>query len=229
MSHYTDILFDLDGTLTDPQIGITRSVQYALRYFDIHISHLDTLTVFIGPPLLESFQRFFQFDEKSAFEAIRYYREYFAETGIFENKLYPGIADMLAQLSQNMPLYMATSKATVFAQRIAEHFNIAGYFTGIVGSNLDGSRTNKAAVIRHVIETHHLATDRCVMIGDREHDIIGAKANAMDSIGVLYGFGSQSEIEDARPTYQAQTVADLHRQLSHLSSGASTSTTSDND
>ncbi len=213
MRTYTTILFDLDGTLTDPQIGITRSVQYALRHYAIEIEDLNTLLPFIGPPLHESFQRYFHFDEQTSKEAVRYYREYFSETGIFENSLYPGIGAMLEGLSRHAVIYMATSKPTIFAAKIAGHFQIAPYFKAIAGSNLDGSRTNKAEVIRHVVEQHALDVHQCIMVGDREHDVIGAKTNAMDSVGVLYGFGSREEINSIDPTYVVATVAELHQHL----------------
>jgi phosphoglycolate phosphatase len=212
---YDLILFDLDGTLTDPKLGITKSVQYALAKFGIDETDLDSLTKFIGPPLANSFQEYYLFEENVAQQAIGYYREYYSEYGIYENQLYYGIPALLEQLTaQKKELMVATSKPTVFAERVLKNFNIFDYFSSVVGSNLDGTRVNKAEIIECVVADLNPAQRRnVVMIGDRKYDIIGAKANQIDSIGVTYGYGSNDEIRTMEPTFIIDTVAELSRLL----------------
>lgn len=208
---YDVILFDLDGTLTDPKLGITRSVQYSLASFGIIEPCLDNLDKFIGPPLKDSFKEFYGFDDCKADEAIIKYREYFSVKGMYENSVYPLIPKLLDTLSvQGRTLVVATSKPTVFSEKILEHFELAKYFSLVVGSNLDGSRVKKGEVIHCALEKMGLTDfDRIVMIGDRKHDIIGAKEVGIDSIGVLYGYGSLEEFEAEQPTYIANLVSDL--------------------
>ena len=209
---YKYLLFDLDGTLTDPKVGITKAVAYALKKFKQLDVDLDALTKFIGPPLKDSFMRFYGFSEQDADLAIQYYREYFSETGIFENEVYPGIRDMLDVLKHDgrYVLAVATSKPTVFAERIIEHFGLKDYFTCVVGSNLDGTRSKKAEVIQEVLRVLNVSQlDEVVMIGDREHDILGAKQVGVRSIGVLYGYGSYEELEAAGAGYIVKQVEQL--------------------
>lgn len=209
---YKYLLFDLDGTLTDPKVGITKAVAYALKKFKQLDVDLDALTKFIGPPLKDSFMRFYGFSEQDADLAIQYYREYFSETGIFENEVYPGIRDMLDVLKHDgrYVLAVATSKPTVFAERIIEHFGLKDYFTCVVGSNLDGTRSKKAEVIQEVLRVLNVSQlDEVVMIGDREHDILGAKQVGVRSIGVLYGYGSYEELEGAGAGYIVKQVEEL--------------------
>lgn len=205
------ILFDLDGTLTDPTIGITKSVRHALSSFGIHAESLDELECFIGPPLSDSFARFYGFEHEKTVEAIEKYREYFSVTGIFENAIYPGVTDMLESLRKSKrDIILATSKPTVFAKKILEHFHIAEYFSFVAGSELDGTRVKKAEVIAYALENVGIKDiSACVMVGDREHDIIGAKAMGMDSIGVLYGYGDRAELEKAGADKIAATVGEL--------------------
>ncbi|NLK20666.1 MAG: HAD family hydrolase [Epulopiscium sp.] len=209
------ILFDLDGTLTDPKLGITKSIQYSLKHFGINESCLDRLVPFIGPPLKDSFMEFYDFTEEQTEEAIKKYREYFAEKGLYENAIYPGIYELLEELYNGGKfLYVATSKPTIFAKKILEHFGISRFFKSIVGSNLDGSRVDKGEIISDVIENiDNPNYNKIVMIGDRKFDIIGARKLGLDSIGVLYGFGPLEELELEKPTYIAETVEDLKRNL----------------
>ena len=166
------LFFDLDGTLTDPMEGITRSVQYALRHFGIEVNDLKELCPFIGPPLAESFRDRYGMNEAETATAIARMREYFAPKGIFENKLYPGIPELLAATAAaGCVNVMATSKPEPFARRIAEHFDIARHFRLIAGSGLDGSRTTKVEVIRHALTQLGIVPEEAVMIGDRRHDI----------------------------------------------------------
>lgn len=209
--NFSHILFDLDGTLTDPKIGITKSVQYALAKFGIIEDNLDRLEPFIGPPLTHSFKEFYNFSEEDAWQAVQYYREYFADKGIFENQLYPGIPELLTMLTQQQAvLIVATSKPLVFAEKILKHFELEHFFHAVVGSNLDGTLSDKSEIIRYIIEQENLNTADTVMIGDRKHDIIGAHNNGISSIGVLYGYGSEAEMEAIAPTYCIHTVQELH-------------------
>ena len=206
MKEYKYILLDLDGTITDPMIGITRCVEYALNHFGIQVNDL-----------LDSFRDFYHFTDEQAKEATEKYRERFADTGIYENKLYDGMKDFLEEATrQGRILMLATSKPTVFAKRILDYFDIARYFTFVAGSGLDGSCYTKGDVIRHVLESNNL-TDHpsVVMIGDRKHDIIGAKENRLDSIGVLYGYGDREELSQAGADYIVEDIAGLRNLLFH--------------
>lgn len=215
MRDYQYILFDLDGTLTDPKEGITKSVAYALEYYGICVEDLDALCKFIGPPLKDSFMNFYGFEEAEAEEAVEKYREYFRPTGVFENKVYAGVEDMLKELkASGKRLVLATSKPTVFAVQILEHFNLAQYFEFVAGSELDGTRVKKGDVIAYALEQAGiLDKSHAVMIGDREHDIIGAKQNGLDSIGVLFGYGSRKEHEECGADVIVETVEELREIL----------------
>lgn len=215
MKKYSTILFDLDGTLTDPKVGIIKSVAYALKSFGIEVEELDSLCKFIGPPLKVSFKKYYGFSEQDCIKAIEKYREYFRETGMFENKVYPGIEKLLENLRQNgRKLFVATSKPTVFAIRILEHFNLLRYFDYVAGSELDGSRDSKSDVIKFVLQQNSVTNlTNVVMIGDREHDVIGAKENNIDVIGVLYGYGDREELEKSGATYIVETIEELGKLL----------------
>lgn len=209
------ILFDLDGTLTDPGVGITSSVAYALEAYGIKVEDKSKLNCFIGPPLHESFVKYYNMSTLLAFDAITKYREYYSERGIFENEVYLGIPGLLQKLKQaGKAVIMATSKPECFAKRIAEHFNIDSYFDCITGSELDGGRVDKAEVIECALERMRI-TDRskCVMVGDRLHDIIGAKKTGIHSIGVLYGYGSREELEENGADKIVSTVCELEAEL----------------
>ena len=209
---YTHIFFDLDGTLTDPKEGITNSVAYALASFGIQ-EDPDRLTPFIGPPLIDSFMEFYHFDGPTAQKAVEKYREYFSQKGIFENKVFSGSQPLLAQLKvAGKTVCLATSKPEVFARQILEHFHMDGYFDEIVGSCLDGTRTKKGEVIEEVFtRLGEKCPDkaRCVMVGDRLHDIHGAQENGLDSIGVTFGYGSQEELTQAGATHIAHSFEEL--------------------
>lgn len=212
------ILFDLDGTVTDPMIGITKSVQYALNKFDIEVEDLNELCKFIGPPLKDSFMNFYNFTEEDALNAITYYREYFSTKGLYENTVYENFEDMLISLKEkNKTLIIATSKPTVFAEKILEHFNLKKYFDFIAGSNLDNTRTKKADVISYALEQQGITeVSEIIMIGDREHDVIGAKALNIESIGVLHGYGSYDELSNSGANYIVKDVKELHSLLISL-------------
>ncbi len=211
MKEYKYILFDLDGTLTDPAVGITTSVAYALEKFGIKVDDISTLNHFIGPPLLDSFMEDYGFTEDQAKNAIEYYRERFRVKGLYENIVYDGILGMLKELKKSgKELILATSKPEPFAKEIMQHFGLDKYFLFIAGSNFDGTRTAKSEVIEYALENAGVIDKTsCIMIGDRKHDIAGAKKTALDSIGVLYGYGSREELESAGATYIAETVDDI--------------------
>ena len=207
------VLFDLDGTLTDPKIGITTCVQYALKYYGITEENLDNLTPFIGPPLKDSFMEFYGFDGKKAEEAIEKYRERFSTVGLYENDIYPGVDEMLQKLREaGVHLAVASSKPTVFVEKILKHFHIEQYFEVVVGSELDGRRTDKEEVVSEALRKLGVTGDNrsdCAMVGDRKFDIIGAKAHKVCSVGVTYGYAGEGELEKENPDYVASDVDSL--------------------
>ncbi len=209
------ILFDLDGTLTDPGVGITRSVQYALRSYGIDEPDLSNLYPFIGPPLKDSFMRYYGFSEQRAMEAIGRYREYFTSKGMFENVVYEGIPSMLSRLkAAGKILLIATSKPEQFAVQILQHFQMDSYFAFVGGASMDEIRVGKSEVIRYTLESAGIAdTSQVVMVGDREHDVLGAGENHIDTIGVLFGYGSRKELEQAGAWKIAETVEELEKLL----------------
>ena len=206
---YELVLFDLDGTLTESGIGITRSVAYSLRKFGIEESDQAKLDRFVGPPLIDSYEKLYGFTHEQAVQAVEYYREYYAVTGIFENRVYDGVEAMLQALcSAGKTCILATSKPEHYARQILDHFGLSRFFSQVAGATMDEKRTNKADVIAHALA---LCGEGCsaVMVGDRKHDILGAKANGLPSIGVLYGYGSREELETAGADYIAETAEDL--------------------
>ncbi|MCM3731548.1 HAD family hydrolase [Fictibacillus nanhaiensis] len=211
MDKYKIILFDLDGTLSDPKIGITKSVQYALQKMDIDEPNFDKLECFIGPPLQASFAEYYEFDKENTQKAIDYYRERFKDKGMFENELYLYIPLLLKSLKeQQYTLVVATSKPTVFSEQILKYFNIDQYFELVVGSYLDGTRTSKTEIIQYILDKYNEhRLDDFIMIGDRKHDIIGANNTGIDSIGVTYGYGSFKELSNSNPTHIVNSVDEI--------------------
>ncbi len=206
---YTTMLFDLDGTLTNPGLGITNSVAYALKKYGIDVKDRTELYKFIGPPLLNSFQDYYGFSEEQAAQAVEYYREYYQKTGIYENYVYEGIPELLKELKAvGITLLVATSKPEPFARLIMEHYHLADYFTYIAGATMDNkTRVKKADVIRYAMQNCEAEDKKkLVMVGDRKHDILGAKEVGIDSVGVLFGYGDREELEQAGATYIAETV-----------------------
>lgn len=196
------ILFDLDGTLTDPKEGIVNSILYALEKLGLHENFIDELDNFIGPPLRESFLKRYNLSNELADNAMLYYREYFSIKGIYENRIYPGVKDMLETLSShNFHLFVATSKPTIYAIEVLRHFNIDTYFKEIIGSNLDNTLTDKKEIISYMVSTYGLQASNSIMIGDRKYDIIGAKNNSLKTIGVTYGYGSIDELLEFHPDF----------------------------
>lgn len=215
---YQYILFDLDGTLTDPKIGITTCVQYALHKMGIEEPDPDRLEPFIGPPLIESFCEFYGMSGKEAQQAVHYYRERFSTVGLFENEVYSGIPELLARLKKDgRKLAIASSKPTVYVKKILEYFSIYEYFDIIVGSELDGTRCRKEEVVEEALE--QLSADDkfrkrdAVMIGDRKFDIEGAKAHQIPSIGVNYGYAIDNELMEAGADCVVGNVKELSEVL----------------
>lgn len=209
------ILFDLDGTITNPKEGITKSIQYALRKVGIEVEDLDSLTKHIGPPLKEGFMEFWGFSEEEAKALVGYYREYFSVTGINENLLYEGMEELLKNLkAAGKNLLVATSKPEVFAKKIIENFHLEEYFTDICGSNLDGSRVRKGDVIAYALSKNNIIhKQNVIMVGDRSHDIIGAKENGIKVVSVLYGFGNEEEFKSCNSDYIVKDLQELYKVL----------------
>jgi phosphoglycolate phosphatase len=210
---YNLCLFDLDGTLTDPKLGITKSFRYALSAFGIQ-EELADLTKLIGPPLRETFRMTYGFSESDTEKAVAEYREYFAETGLFENALYPQIPKILQKLKDSeVTLAVATSKAAFYANKILKHFNINDYFAFVSGDAMDGSLTKngKGDIIRVVLDALDPGRKMSpVMIGDRKHDITGAREVGIDSIGITWGYGSRDELESAGAAWIADSASELY-------------------
>lgn len=193
----TTVFFDLDGTLTNPKPGITRSIQYALERLRLAVPSEDELTWCIGPPLHASLQKLTGSAEL-ADRALLLYRERFSDIGLFENEAYAGIMDTLTTLATTTPrMFVATSKPAVYASRIVEHFGLKPYFERVFGSELDGTRVDKRDLLRYALDEAKVDPNSAIMIGDRSHDVVGARTNGMTAIGVLYGYGSEAELRDA--------------------------------
>ncbi len=210
---YQYVLFDLDGTLTDPAEGITNSVAYALDKFGITVTDKRELYKFIGPPLVDSFMKYYGFSASDADQAVAYYREYFKPTGIFQNSLYEGVPELLKQLKGlGKTVLLATSKPEVFAVEILKHFGIFEYFDFVAGATLDSTRNKKGDVIAYALDSMNITEKgACLMVGDRNQDINGAKENNIASLGVLFGYGDLDELTTAGATYLAETVKDILR------------------
>ena len=192
------VLFDLDGTLTDPREGITNCIRYALSAFGIEETDEDVLTSFIGPPLMESFTRHYGFSEEKARAAVNRYRERFSTVGLFENRVYPGAADALRQLKQSgLLLALATSKPWVYARKICEKYALSESLDEICGPELDGTRDEKREVIAYALRRLNVRAEQALMVGDRKHDIQGAHACGVAAWGVSFGYGSVQELREA--------------------------------
>ncbi len=213
MGNYQYYLFDLDGTLTDSGEGIMNSIRHALHKFGITEYEETTLRKFIGPPLAECFQKYFNLSSEEAKAGIDYYREYYTDGGMFENEVYHGVKELLEGLkAKGKTLIVATSKPELFAEQILEHFDLAKYFDCIAGASMDETRVHKDEVIAYAMQKYkEIDHKKSVMIGDRSHDIMGGKANGMDTIGVLYGFGNREELEEAGADIIVETPEEILR------------------
>lgn len=211
---YKSILFDLDGTLTDPREGIIKSVCHALQQEGYAQPPEEELTWVIGPSLRGSFRQLTHADEAGVERLMRHYRDRFAPIGLYENHVFPDIPEVLDTLrAAGKNLYVATSKPVVYARRILDHFKLSHFFNYIGGSELDGTREAKEEVIADVVARNHLVAAECVMVGDREHDVLGACKNHIPTVGVLYGYGSEAELTKAGAI---ATVAAPHELLDVL-------------
>ncbi len=204
------MFFDLDGTLIDSAAGITASVIYALEKFGIEEDDKAKLRRFIGPPLMDSFREEYNFSEEDARRAVGYYREYYADKGIFENSVYEGIPELLARL-QNTGFILAvtTCKPEVYTARILEHYELAKYFTLTAGSTMDGSRSSKGEVIDYAIEKFGANPKEIVIIGDRKMDMEAAVERSIKSVGVMYGYGGLNELMEAGADHIVGSLPDL--------------------
>ena len=207
------LLFDLDGTLTDPKLGIVSCIQYALGRLDIEIAADIALESFIGPPLRDTFKTLCG-DDADIEAAVTLYRERFATIGLFENELYDGIPLCLEQLQAKVEsIHLATSKPAVYAERIIDHFELRSYFDVVYGSELDGRLGDKTELISHILEREKLNAANTVMIGDRSFDVIGARNNKVRVIGVLWGYGSEDELREAGANALCRDPTEIHDQV----------------
>lgn len=209
---YRAILFDLDGTLTQSGEGITKSVQYALEKLGKPEPDLKKLEVFVGPPLLQQFMKYAGLAEETAVKAVEYYRERYTDVGIFENRPYPGVEEMLEGLKRKgYILAVASSKPERFVRRILDHFHLTGYFQEIVGSEMNGGRTSKAEVIEEALSRLHMSGCRkdVIMVGDKEHDVLGAREAGISCVAVSYGYGTEEELKNAAPLKTVHSAGEV--------------------
>ena len=206
-----NVFFDLDGTITDSREGIINGFEYALNHFGIKLEDRKYAEKFIGPSLAESFSKEYKFDEEKTTLAVAKYREYYSTRGLKENKLYEGLKELIIDLANNnINVILATAKPQVFSEQILENFGIKKYFKFISGATMDGTRGKKSDIIKYAIDNlEQINLNECVMVGDRKHDIEGAKENNMKSIGVTYGFGSEEELKNAGANYIAHNAEEL--------------------
>lgn len=213
-----NILFDLDGTLTDPRVGITRSIQYAIKKLGRPVPAVDDLLWCIGPPLQESLRKLLSPDAGQADTALSFYRERFHVVGKFENEVYPGIPEILDGLNaQAFNLFVATSKPVVFARDIIAHFDLEHFFKRVYGSELNGDLTDKGALISHILRNERIAAPRTLMVGDRSYDIFGAKKHGVCSLGVTYGYGTKKELIEAGADFIAASPREIMETAINLS------------
>lgn len=218
----THVLFDLDGTLTDPGIGITNAIMYSLEKSGVKVGNREEYYRFIGPPLIFSYMNYTGMTEEEAERAVRYYREYYNAGGMFENKVYDGIPELLDDLKKSgKKLAVATSKPEHFAVQILERFGILSYFDFVGAATMDGKRSDKVQVIEHVIKECGISDPaRCIMVGDRKYDIEGAHHFSMPCIAVLFGYGTKEEFEQAGSDHIAETPGEIERCIRRAEEGA---------
>ena len=211
MKNYRTVLFDLDGTLTDPGVGITKSVEYALNRYGITVSDRAELYPFIGPPLVDSFMKYYGFSKEQALEAVEVYREYFREMGLFENEVYQGIPQLLKALKEDgKTLLVASSKPEQFVLTILKHFDLLQYFDFVGGASMDETRSKKEDVVDYVLQKANVTDlNSAVMAGDRKFDVEGAHAFGLDAIAVTYGYGSSEELTKANPEHLVNSTKEL--------------------
>ncbi len=214
MNKFDYIFFDLDGTLTDPKEGIINSYIHAVNKLGLIENEPEQITYYFGAPLHQYFSDKYNLKDAELASAIAHYREYYSEKGLYENFLYPGIAEMLDRLNlSGRTIYLVTVKPTKFAKMILKHFNIDKYFYDVYGSDLSIHNSSKEELIKRLLEDESLNCERCVMVGDRRHDIAGAKHNKVTSTAVTYGYGSPEELSECKPDYTVSSVAELIKHL----------------
>nr|WP_320011603.1 HAD hydrolase-like protein [uncultured Desulfobulbus sp.] len=211
----TNLLFDLDGTLTDPKVGITRSIQHALEALGEEPPHADSLEWCIGPPLVHSFAELLQTNDTERIqEALHLYRERFSATGLYENAVYEGIPAMLEQLQQRgFQLFLATAKPRIFAERILQHFKLDHYFSLCFGAELDGRFTDKPSLIAHILEQTGVVPEETMMIGDRRYDLEGGQAHCLRTAAVTYGYGTRDELESVGADFFFDSPGEISSRL----------------
>lgn len=215
------LLIDLDGTLTDPKVGITTSARYGLAKIGHPLPESENIDWIIGPPLKASLAKILQVEPNDvlAEQALMGYRERFAVTGLYENKVYPAVAETLQTLKlQGHQLFLATAKPTIYARQILEHFELEQYFTAIYGSELNGDRTHKDELIAYILEQEQLQASQCLMVGDREYDVLGARHNGIEAVAVEYGYGTLQELDHAAPKARIQQFSQLPNVVADLNS-----------
>ena len=207
----SDILFDLDGTLTDPKDGITRCIQFSLDQLGVTPPRADQLIGCIGPPLRGSFSCLLHTSDDALLDqALSYYRKRFSETGMYENAIYPEVPPALRRIrAAGFRVFLATSKPSVFARQILDHFDLTQFFHGIHGSELDGRLSDKGELLAHILDAENLKPEAALIVGDRSQDIIGGKKNGMVTAAVTYGYGSREEIAASKPDYVFESPSDL--------------------
>ena len=209
---YRYVLFDLDGTLTDPGEGITNSVMHALRRMGIDPPEREALYPFIGPPLLESFAKYYGITGEDGLRAVAYYREYYRDRGIFENRVIEGIPALLEALTAaGCQCVLATAKPLHFAAQILEHYHLDGYFAHTAGASMDSSKTEKPMIVADALALCGAGAGEAVMVGDRYNDVEGAHANGIPCIGVLFGYGTRAELTEACADFIAEGPAAVRR------------------
>ena len=208
---YKHILFDLDGTLTDPALGITNSVMYALRHYGFPVPEREALFFFIGPPLIDSFEKYCGFSREKAIEAMGVYREYFGEKGILENEVYKGIPELLeALVASGKKLYLASSKPEVYCTEILKHFDLHKYFTFVAANTMEEDRSEKSDIIDWLYENcPEVKAEGAIMVGDTQFDVLGAKAQGIPCVAVSYGYGDREKVKALCPEFIANTVEEL--------------------
>ncbi|MBV9928899.1 MAG: HAD hydrolase-like protein [Acidobacteria bacterium] len=215
MKGIRNVLFDLDGTLTDPAAGIVRCIQYSLETLGLRCPDAVELESYIGPPLRRTFGTLCQTSDVAYIErAVSLYRERFSTVGLFENAVYAGVPQMLADLrAASYRLFVATSKPKVYAERILRHFSLEGYFVEVCGSELDGRFEDKAELLLNLLERHGLAPRQTVMVGDRKEDVLAARRNALPSLGITYGYGSEEELLGAGADHLCRNPPEVVSQI----------------
>jgi len=215
MPHYTHILFDLDGTLTDPRLGIGNSIKYALRQMQLEGYSNEILEKFVGPPLQESFMHLFGLNERNTALAVEHFRNYFGEKGLYENLPYPGISELLEGLHHSgKRIYVVTSKLEKFAKIIIRHFEFDKYIDDVIGAEASGKHSAKGQLIAQLLERYQIRPlEQVVMIGDTAYDLTGAKENGIASIAVTYGFGTSEALQACFPDFMVDSVDELYELL----------------